>query len=141
MSLCSRPRRRMLASRGAEACIIGLAITAVIDFSPCSGGVPWCLTALCRALQTTRVSAGRRDRYHQVLCLACPPGGLDIQSFAGWSGQRRRFRYHPRDIYTWRAEGMVFVAMLCQPVLWRSQRERGEISFHDIMAHSCRMSR
>ena len=64
----------MLASTGAEACIIGLAMTAMIDFSPWSGEVLWCLTALCRALQTPRVSAGQRDRYHQVLYLACPPG-------------------------------------------------------------------
>jgi len=64
----------MLASTGAEACIIGLAITAMIDCSPWSGGVLGCLTALCRALHTPRVSAGPRDRYHQVLYLACPPG-------------------------------------------------------------------
>jgi hypothetical protein len=67
-------RRHMLASTGAEVCIIGLAIMAMIDFSPWSEGVLWCLTALCRALQTTRVSAGLRDRYYQVLYLACPPG-------------------------------------------------------------------
>jgi hypothetical protein len=64
----------MLASTGAEACIIGLAIAARIDFSPWSGGVLGYLTALCRALQIPRVSAGQRDRYHQVLYVACPPG-------------------------------------------------------------------
>ena len=40
-----------------------------------------------------------------------------------------------------RAEGMAFMATLGLPVLWRSQRKGGEISFHDIMAHSFRMSR
>jgi hypothetical protein len=80
MSLSSRSRGRMLASQGAESCIIGLDITAGIDLSPWSGGALWCLSALCPALQTTRVSAGQRDRYHQVLCLARPPHGLDIQS-------------------------------------------------------------
>src|SRR4030095_12014928 len=74
MSLFSRLSRGMLASTGAEACIIGLAIRAMIDFSPWSEGVLWCLTTLCRALQTPRVSAGQRDRYHQVLYLACPSG-------------------------------------------------------------------
>jgi hypothetical protein len=66
----------MPASTGAEVCLIGLAITAMIDFSPWSEGVLWCLTALCRALQTPRVSAGQRDRYHQVLYVVCPPGRL-----------------------------------------------------------------
>ena len=74
MSLFSRLSRGMLASTGAEACIIELAIRAMRDFSPWSEGVLWCLTTLCRALQTPRVSAGQRDRYHQVLSLACPPG-------------------------------------------------------------------
>ncbi len=48
----------MIASIGAEACLIGLAIAAMIDFSPWSGVVLWYLTALCRALQTPRVSTG-----------------------------------------------------------------------------------
>jgi hypothetical protein len=63
----------MPASTGAEARIIGLAIMAMIAFSPWSGEVLWCLTVLCRALQTPKVSAGQRDRYRQVLYLACPP--------------------------------------------------------------------
>ena len=51
--------------------------------------VLWGRTALCRALPTARVSAGQRDRYHQVLCLGCPPGSLDIQNFVGWPRHRR----------------------------------------------------
>src|SRR5215471_6329180 len=89
MSLFSRPSMSMLAPTGAEVCLIGLAITTVIAFFLWSREVLWCRTALCRALHTARVSAGQRDRYHQVLCLGYPPGGLDIQSFAGWPRHRR----------------------------------------------------
>ena len=83
MSLFSRLSRSMLAATEPEVCLIGLGIMAMIDFSPWSGGGLWCRIALWRALHTPRVSAGQRDRYHQVLDLACPPGGLDIQSVAG----------------------------------------------------------
>jgi hypothetical protein len=31
---------------------------------------------------------------------------------------------------------MVLIATLSPPVLWRAQGKVGEISFHDIMAHS-----
>jgi hypothetical protein len=57
----------MRASTGVQAGIIRFAIMAVIDCLPYSGGVLWYLTALCRALQTPRVSTGQPDRYHQVL--------------------------------------------------------------------------
>jgi hypothetical protein len=67
MLLFSGPRRCMRASTGVQAGIIGFAIMAVIDCLPYSGGVLWYLTALCRALQTPRVSTGQPDRYHQVL--------------------------------------------------------------------------
>src|SRR5262249_3982169 len=89
MSLFSRLSRSMLAATGAEVCLIGLAITTVIDFFLWSREVLWGRTALCRALPTARVSAGQRDRYHQVLCLGCPPGSLDIQNFVGWPRHRR----------------------------------------------------
>src|SRR4029434_364866 len=89
MSLFSRLLRSMLAATGAEACLIGLASTIVIDFFLWSREVLWCRTALCRALHTARVSAEQRDRYHQVLRLGCPPYGLDIQNFAGWPRHRR----------------------------------------------------
>jgi hypothetical protein len=54
MPLFCGPRGRMLPSPGAEVCIIGLAIVAMIDFSPWSGGILWCLPALCRALRTPK---------------------------------------------------------------------------------------
>src|SRR5712691_1844432 len=63
------------------------------------------------------------------------------RALPGSQGKGGAYRYHSHDIYTWRAEGLAFVATLCPPVLWRSQRKAGEISFHEIMVHSCRMSR
>jgi hypothetical protein len=76
MSCCSMLSRHMLASTGAEAGIIGLAIMAMIDFSLWSAAVLRCLTARCRALHIPRVSAEQLDRYHQVLYVACPRGWL-----------------------------------------------------------------
>ena len=89
MPLFCGPRGRMLAATGAEACLSGLAIVAMIDFSPWSGGVLWRLTALCRALRTPGTLLDSRIDIIRCSIWRVRQVSLDIQSFAGWSGERR----------------------------------------------------
>ena len=68
----------MLASRGYDPCIIGLDIMAMIGLSPLGMAALWCCKALWLVRQTTPFFARPGIRYHRVLCLARPLGGLDI---------------------------------------------------------------
>jgi hypothetical protein len=68
----------MLASQGHDPCIIGLDITALIGCPPLGVGALLCSEALWLVLQTMPACAGSGVRYQRVLCLARPPGGLDI---------------------------------------------------------------
>ena len=69
----------MLASPRHDSGLIGLDITALIDFLPHLERLLGCLSALWLVLEPPRVSAGHWYRYHRVLSLSWLPVGLDIK--------------------------------------------------------------
>jgi len=113
----------------------------VIGLAPLGVAVLLCSWTLWLVLQTTLVCSGAGMRYHRVLRLARPPGGLDIQGF-----YRLVRTYHAGLDITLTISILEVWGVWCPLNLLARQRfgghrEKEEISKHDIMAHSCRMSR
>jgi hypothetical protein len=139
MLLFSGPRRRRLASQGHTPCMIGLDITAVRGFAPWDVVALWCSWVFWLVLQTTTVFAGPGVRYHGVLGMARCLGGLDIQGFDTLGRTEQAGRDITLPISILKVGGAWCPWNLLTHQRFGGCGEQEKISWHDRMAHSCRM--